>query len=132
MIEDIVILSIGGIMSLIAITFSNKQKRIKKIGLTTEGIVYELSDDPSSSFNLRYPVIRFTTLNQEWVTEVANIGMFPGFFKKGQRVTVIYVRENPKQFIINSRTNDFVIYAMLIIGLLLILLSIYKLVQVIL
>ena len=132
MIDDFVILAIGVTILLIAVNFFYKHKKIKKNGIITEGVVFELLNSSISSINLRYPIIRFTTLDQEWITETANNGALPGFYKKGQRVKIIYLQENPKQFIINSKANDILIYGMMVIGFLLIFLSIFKLIQVVL
>ncbi len=130
MIEYIIILAVGVVLVILALSLSQKQNNIKKTGITAEGIVYDLLHDQSTSFNFRYPVIRFLTLTQEWITETANIGMFPGFYKKGQKVTVVYNQQNPKQFIIDSKTNILITYILLIIGCILILLGTYKLISI--
>ena len=117
-------------MIIVVLNASRKQNKIKKTGLITEGIVFELSNDSSSSFNVRYPVIRFLTLNEQWITEAANIGISPGFYKKGQKVTVIYDPNDPKQFIIDSKIGSRIIYAIIIFGSLLILFGTYKLISI--
>lgn len=81
MVEHIIILTTGIILSWLALNLSYKQNKIKKTGVTAEGTVFELLHDQNTSFNLRYPVIRFLTLNKEWITETANIGIFAGFYK---------------------------------------------------
>jgi Protein of unknown function (DUF3592) len=123
-------LIIGVGIIILALSISLKQNSIKRTGLITDGIVYDLSNDPNSSFNIRYPVIRFLTQTQEWITETANVGIFPGFYKKGQKVTVIYDQKNPKQFIIDSKTNRAITYLILIVGVLLTLSGAYQLIRI--
>ena len=127
MVEYIVILFLGIVMVVIALHLYHKRNRIKKNGLKTEGVVYELFNNPSSSINTRNPVIRFLTMDQQWITEASDIGMFPGFYKKGQKVSVVYDRENPKQFIIDSKINSLIVYVILIAGSSFILFGAYKL-----
>lgn len=130
MIEYIVAIIVGVVMIIFVLNASRKQNKIKKTGLITEGIVFELLNDASSSFNVRHPVIRFLTLNEQWITETANIGLSPGFYKKGQKVTVIYDPNDPKQFIIDSKIGSRIIYAIIILGSLLILFGTYKLISI--
>jgi hypothetical protein len=130
MIEHIITLIVGAMLILVTLILSSKQNTIRKTGITTQGIVYDLLHDQNTSFNLRYPIIRFTTLSEEWITETANIGMFPGFYKKGQKVTVVYNQQNPKQFIVDSKANKLIIYALLIAGCMLVLFGTYKLIGV--
>lgn len=128
MIEYIIILAIGIIIIILALSLSRKKTSIKKTGIVTEGIVYDLLHDQSTSSNTIYPIIRFLTTQQEWITETANIGMFPGFYKKGQKITVVYDPKNPKQFIINSKINSLFPYVILVLGCLLVLFGTYKLI----
>lgn len=130
MIENIIPLFIGLAFLFIAISTLLKQSRLRKTGLKTEGIVYDLSKEPGSSLNFCYPIIRFTTLSQEWITETANVGMFPGFYKKGQKVIVIYDQNSPKKFILDSKTNNFIILLFLIVGIFITALGIYLLIRV--
>ena len=132
MIEYIIILSVGIVLIILSLSFFHKLNSLKNTGRTTDGIVYELSDAQNTSFNFSYPVIRFLTLKQEWITEPTKIGMFPGFYKKGQKVTVVYDEVNPKQFIIDSRINKAIVYIFLIAGCTLLLIGIYNLVGVVL
>lgn len=130
MIENVIPLIIGLVFLFIAIKTLLKQNKLKKTGITTEGIVYDVSKEPGSTLNFSYPIIRFTTLTQEWITETANIGMFPGFYKKGQKVTVIYDQNSPKEFTLDSKTNSFITLLFLVVGLLITTLGVYLLIRV--
>ena len=54
--------------------------------------------------------------------------MFPGFYKKGQKVKFIYDPNNPRQFIIDAKINNIIPYALLLIGCLLTLIGAFKLI----
>ncbi|MCG2618195.1 DUF3592 domain-containing protein [Terrimonas sp. NA20] len=130
MIENIIPLIIGLVFLFIAIKTLRKHNKLKKTGITTEGVVYDVLKEADSSFNFSYPIIRFTTLTQEWITETANIGTLPGFYKKGQKVTVIYDQNSPKEFTLDSKTIRFILLLFLIIGLLTTTLGVYLLIRV--
>jgi hypothetical protein len=127
MIESLIILIVGIMMVVVALSLSHTKKGIKRNGLNCEGMVFDFSYDPNSSFKIRYPIIRFVTHKQEWITELANIGFSFGLYKKGQKVSVTYNPENPKEFIINSKINTLIVYTILIAGVLLISFEVYQL-----
>lgn len=87
------------------ISFANFNGILKK-GISTEGIIFSIDQSGTSSgIQLSYPTVRFLTINNEWVTETSNVGLFPGYYKSGEKVTVVYKPENPKKFIIKSNQN---------------------------
>lgn len=116
MLENIILIGVGMALIIFAINIIYKQREIKKSGISTDGIVFDLLNDPTSSFNSRYPVIRFLTTNQQWITESSNIGLFPGLLKKGQKVKVIYREENPKDFIVESKFSTLILASFFLIG----------------
>jgi hypothetical protein len=57
---------------------------------------------------MEYPIVRFKTDSGEWITELHNIGLFPGLYKKGAKVIIQYDPQNPKSFTIVS-TRSFLV-----------------------
>jgi hypothetical protein len=102
-----------------------------KKGVTTEGIIFNV--EGRDSFNnvlLSYPTVRFLTVNNEWVTETSKIGLMPGYYKKGKKVTVIYKSEDPKQFVIKSDYNKVIPVIVIAAGAILLLIAILNLLHI--
>ncbi|WEK36250.1 MAG: hypothetical protein P0Y53_01950 [Candidatus Pseudobacter hemicellulosilyticus] len=49
------------------------------------------------------PVIRFVTDRQEWITGEASISFSSSRSKVGDKVQVVYSKDNPQKFMIKSR-----------------------------
>ncbi|TXJ27079.1 MAG: DUF3592 domain-containing protein [Chitinophagaceae bacterium] len=105
----------GGVALAIGLSISKKTRKLKETGLAAEGIVFNLengddritvtkSDDFWSFFNARYPVIRFLTADQVWITGKPS-SFAHNLYKAGQTVKVIYNKEDPAEFIIDSKLN---------------------------
>jgi len=105
----------GGVALAIGLSISKKTRKLKEIGLAAEGVVFNLengddrirvseSDDSWLSFNARYPVIRFLTADQVWITGKPS-SFAHNLYKAGQIVKVIYNKEDPAEFIIDSKLN---------------------------
>jgi uncharacterized membrane protein YfcA len=103
--ESVFLIIFGVILFYIGLRFWLKTKHILINGLEAEGVVFDLVDSVNIKSRTRYPIIRFLTLEKEWVTEKYSIGIFSQFLKVGQKVTVIYSRENPKEFVVKSRST---------------------------
>jgi hypothetical protein len=61
-----------------------------------------MENDYSGSGGGYYPVIRYVTLEKEWVTKKYDIGSSPPAFKEGETVKVIYSPDNHQQFTIDN------------------------------
>jgi hypothetical protein len=97
------LISIIGILLFYAsIKFLFKIKKLLRIGIDVEGTVIEtIKSDNNNSF-VSYPLIKFNTQKNENVISQYNIGTFLNFFKKNQKVRVIYNTQNPQDFFIKS------------------------------
>lgn len=100
--EGIIIIAIGIALSYVGFKLQSKVKRIAKNGIQTEGVVFDTVQSSNIESMAKYPIIRFVTLEKEWITETYNISTVPGLLKKGQKITVIYNPDNPKEFFVKS------------------------------
>ena len=48
-----------------------------------------------------FPVVRFLTEKQEWITQELDIGQYPAL-EEGKKIRLIYNQENPEEVEINS------------------------------
>jgi hypothetical protein len=89
---------------------SAKRKKIITTGIKAEGVVFAMEEEISSMQGTRHtlysPIIRFVTIDKEWVTEKYMFGIssrntvINPSYKKGDKVTVIYDPKNIKDFVI--------------------------------
>ena len=99
-----------------------KSKRLLQTGTFVEGIVYENTTGSTSSDNATtyYPVVRFVTKQEEWITEKSSVS---GFYKKGQIVKICYSPDNPKEFVIDSWQNRIIPVVITLSGIIIFLLA---------
>ena len=108
---------IGGIIAIIVAFLSRNMKdSLVATGKSAEGIVFDTITD-SGPDGMTWPIIRFTTEKQEWITEKANITT-PDLLKQGKTVTVFYNPEDPKEFIVQSKysANMWLFFAVIGLG----------------
>jgi len=106
----IVIIGIGFIL----LTYVQRKKyaSLLKKGKQADGIVFDFESGGQDS--PAYPIIRFVTEKQEWVTKTASMNL-PSF-KQGSKVTVIYDPENPGDFVINPESAAFLQIVFIVLG----------------
>lgn len=81
------------------------QKGISLIrnGIKAEGIVFK--NNYKGSINrktgLYFPVVRFLTEKQEWITQELDIGQYPAL-EEGKKIRLIYNQDNPEEVEIDS------------------------------
>ncbi|MCD2422440.1 DUF3592 domain-containing protein [Niabella pedocola] len=115
MIEAFIFLLAGVVTSITGITYLKKYKTLKKKGSSAEGIIFETQNE-DAFLNIRTPVVRFLTHTNQWITGTSDLFTLPGLYKSGQKVTLLYNNQNPKQFIILSKSNTFSLYILIAIG----------------
>lgn len=80
-----------------------KRGRLLGNGIKVEGVVFELADGGSTrNSTFYYPVIRFLTMEKEWVAQKYDIGGSSNVYHIGDKVKVIYDPENPTNFTIDD------------------------------
>lgn len=99
----IVTLLLIGAASLVAYSrVIEKRKRAITNGIEVEGIIFDFSEDNGvstdiNSINAAMPLIRFVTKDGLWITEKGE--WTSTSLRQGDKVTVLYNADNPKEFI---------------------------------
>ncbi|RYG27698.1 MAG: DUF3592 domain-containing protein [Chitinophagaceae bacterium] len=98
------------------LAFANKRQKqltdLQNKGLRAEGVVFELEGDSAGSMfggdrdgwelNTKNPVVRFVTVEKEWITAQSSHAVH-SLYKAGQAVNVVYNKEDPADFFIESK-----------------------------
>ena len=89
---------------------STRLKKIIENGVEAEGIIFDFKQDQFNSDidfrdNSKYPIIRFVTKENKWITGQSLIKISSSFFKEGQKVNVTYNSENPTEFILKTKIS---------------------------
>jgi hypothetical protein len=124
--EVIIMFGVGLALLYFAFTFRRTAKKLTKNGRETEGVVFDIIESNNLDNQIKYPIIRFVTTEQTWITEQYNISTLLGSFKKGQKVVVIYNPDNPREFIVKSKMNGIVALLATILALAILALGVYK------
>lgn len=131
MIQGVVLIILSLVVILIAIIAFSKYKKISAIGIEADGIIFDIESSPiTGDSTITFPIVRFVTERNEWITQKAAISIIPYSYKKGQTVIVVYSKNNPTDFFIKSIWTNGVLIAMIIIGLALLTYGVYFLVYV--
>jgi hypothetical protein len=118
---------IGAIVLVIGNSLSTTRTKVKSTGVKVEGLVFALEEITGpNDYRRRYyiPIIRFITLEKEWVTEKYSLGLgyksmtISSSYKEGDKVTVIYDPKNITTFIIDDFTSKVIGPVSTIIGVL--------------
>jgi hypothetical protein len=125
--DELLMIGLSFIFFFIGSSFLFKVKKICKHGEKVEGVVFDIVASNNIESRTKYPVIKFLTLEQEWVTKKYEIGMPLFFFKKGDRVSVIYDRQNPNLFFVKSKTTLLVPILALTLAAIFLTIAMYKL-----
>jgi hypothetical protein len=110
---------IGAIFTLIGAIMFDRRKKLMKTGIQVEGIVFSIEHEIRSndSMGLNYPVIRYLTLQNEWITKKHDIGISgTSSYKEGDSVTVIYDPNDNCSFTLNDTSSKIMPFIFLLIG----------------
>ena len=122
----------GGILFAIASGRSKKLAVLKETGLPAEGVVVRMERESGGmSFTLtgsssdggsngKYPVVRFLTTDKEWITARSSHAVH-SLYKEGEMVKVYYDKQDPAEFMIESRLNKIIYPAFQAVGIVLML-----------
>lgn len=128
--ESILILAVGIALLYGGVKLRLSTQKIGKKGIATEGVIFDIVPSDNADSQANYPLIRFVTAEKEWITEKYSISTMPGFSQKGQKVTIIYNPDNPKEFFIKSPITSFVPKLVITLAILILAAGVYKLVHV--
>jgi hypothetical protein len=100
--NELVLFVAGAIFTIIGIRKIYKRRKLVKTGIKVAGVVFRMEEEFKVKSFSYYPVIRYVTLEKEWITERYDVGSSPAAYKEGDTVKVIYDTVDNKQFIIDS------------------------------
>jgi Protein of unknown function (DUF3592) len=128
--ESILIIAIGIALLYVAFKFRVSTQKIAEKGIETEGVIFDVVPSKNPDSRANYPLIRFVTTEKEWITEEYSVSTIPGLFKKGQKVTVVYNSDNPKEFFVKSPITSLVPILLTILAVIILATGICKLLHV--
>jgi len=121
MIQGVLLIILSLAVILIAIIVFSKYKKISTNGIEADAIIFDIESSPTNGdTTITFPIVRFVTEKNEWVTQKASVSIIPYSYKKGQSVVVVYSKDKPSDFFIKSNWTNGVLIDMIIIGLALI------------
>jgi hypothetical protein len=124
-IETVMVLFVIGLAAmLVGIYRSTEKRRLLNQGIRVDGVVFQLIHDGNSISPTYFPVIRFTTEQNDLVTEKYKIGGNKYIYKEGEQVRVIYDALNPARFLLDDTRSKALSPVLIYGGLALILASI--------
>ena len=135
MTEAIFLILLSFIVIGTGILFILRYRNISSNGIEADGIIYDFSSTPvtnsiTSNSSKKFPIVRFLTEKNEWITEKASVSFIPGSYKKGHKITVVYLVDNPTVFFIKSSQTKFVLTNMITISSLLLMYGMYTLINI--
>lgn len=93
--ESEIIITLIGLGLLIAGIIKIREKsHLRNWGIKTEGIIYSL--EQSRHDEVYYPVVRFKTKEQQWITRKLDFGTNPPRYAEGSKVNLIYDPDEPE------------------------------------
>lgn len=100
---DLIIVIVSLALIVVGIYLWQRGNHLLSNGKKAEAIIFKNNFHPSSSDGggTYYPVVRFLTDKQEWITQELNIGYSPPK-REGAKLQVIYDPEDPTNVEINS------------------------------
>ena len=110
--EWLVALLVGGTLLLLARQQHRHQARLEREGVIVPGLVCRLERDR----NVFYPVVRFQTHQQEWITGRHCVGSNPASYREGEQVSIRYHPADPHHFGIVSGGQAILVWGLAATG----------------
>jgi hypothetical protein len=102
MFREIIVLAISIGAIAIGIHLWQKTNHLLTAGKKTKAVIFKNNHSSNAGFGgTYYPVVRFLTDKQEWITQELSIGYSPAK-KEGTKLEVIYDPDDPTNVEINS------------------------------
>ena len=98
---EFILIGISTVVSIIGIRLWQKNSHLLVAGKKAKAIVLENNYEPSKEGGAYYPVVRFLTDKDVWITQQLNFGVNPAI-KEGTRLDIIYDPEDPTTIQINA------------------------------
>lgn len=102
-IETVMVLFVVGLaLFLFGWVKYRERRRLLRTGIRAKGVVFQVINNGNSSSTTYYPVVRFLTAANDWVTEKYRTGGNRWTYKEGDTVNVVYDPLNPGRFILDD------------------------------
>jgi hypothetical protein len=101
-IDELILLAGGAFLTVLGVWKINERRKLLKIGIKVEGVVFKIEEEQDKRGISYYPVIRYVTLEKEWITKKYNTGTNPPAYKEGDTVNVIYDPIDKEHFIVDN------------------------------
>jgi hypothetical protein len=95
---------------------SYKMSRLEASGLRAPGAVVSLKEEESGNDSSYYPVVRYQTDKNLSVEFKDSIGSNPPSYRTGDKVTVLYLANEPQRAVIDRGVWNWVIPGLLLLG----------------
>jgi hypothetical protein len=116
MIELLIPIFIGLVLIWLSIKIRAKYKQLLNSGERSEGIVFDLEKSKNSDSNAQYPIIRFLTKKEVWITKRVDLGISFSTYEQGDKVSVIYNPKKPEEFMLESKWQMIASQVLLALG----------------
>ncbi|WP_419698852.1 DUF3592 domain-containing protein [Mucilaginibacter sp. NFX135] len=123
-IDELLLLASGAFLVVLGIGKLNERRKLLKTGAKVDGVVFSVEEEwgvGTRRSRLYYPVIRYVTIEKEWVTKRYEVGTYPPAYNEGDHVTVIYDLADIEHYIIDNITTKLLGPVFIILGILLML-----------
>ena len=89
MIQGVLLIILSVAVIFIAIIALSKYKKISAKGIEAEGVIFDIESSPTTGDStIIFPIVRFVTEKNEWITQKASVGIifysYKIFFLKWQ------------------------------------------------
>jgi predicted DNA binding protein len=111
---------IGAICSVFGAILYDRHKKLIKRGIQVQGTVISIESEKSNkdSMVINYAVIRYETLQSEFITKQHNIGISSNYsYKEGDSVNVIYDPDDNSLFTLNDTSSKNTPLTFILLGL---------------
>ncbi|TKC09683.1 DUF3592 domain-containing protein [Pedobacter frigoris] len=116
--QNLIIGLTGVIFLVFYLAQSVKTKLYRKQAVKTEGVVTDLVIGGHTRPLCYHPIVKFKLTDGFYVSHQNSFGSSPSLFKQGEIVELLYLPENPAEFIILSKNPQKFYVIFLILGLL--------------
>ena len=103
MAADILLIIMGFILCYVIFSIKKKYKYLSENGEKVEGTLVDYEYTKVKNRDIKVPVVRFATQDEQWITKKTEESYFPTTAKKGTKVIVFYNPGNPEEFLIQSK-----------------------------
>ena len=96
----IILILFGSLLCYIMYSEKRKHRKFGGNSISVQGVVVDYETGGEKNQATKFPVVRFTTQNGDTVIKKSTEGFFSTRIKKGMKITVIYNREEPADFLL--------------------------------